>query len=336
MATSQFTLLASSNVGAPQLYGSTGSLITVLDYCLITQSRWLKPLPNSSSLGRDILGCYKQPSGSGCTLFINDNAPTATPGSKEAYAVGWETLTTMSAPCGTGSGQFPYFGQIQINGHITVCKSALPDNITPRAWVMYVDAYTFYFFIASGDAIGKYQSLFFGDIYSDSQTDNYKCQIQGKLADNQPTVAGGDFNDSITILETGISGINQGASGFIQRNLSGRSPSQWITKLGDYTKAITTTPTSITSYTPMAGGLPLPTLTNTLFMTPLLVWEPNTTTLRGRMRGMYHICHPLTSFVDGQIFSGSNDYAGKIFQIVKQGWNGGMWCIETSNQVETN
>jgi hypothetical protein len=54
------------------------------------------------------------------------------------------------------------------------------------------------------------------------------------------------------------------------------------------------------------------------------------------MRGMYHLCHPITSFADGQVFSGANEYAGKTFQIIKQGPNAGMWVIETSNTVETN
>jgi len=34
---------------APYLYGDTGSLLSVLDYCLITGSGWLKPIPNTGS-----------------------------------------------------------------------------------------------------------------------------------------------------------------------------------------------------------------------------------------------------------------------------------------------
>jgi hypothetical protein len=57
---------------------------------------------------------------------------------------------------------------------------------------------------------------------------------------------------------------------------------------------------------------------------------------RGRFRGLYHTSHPLTSVVDGEVISGSGDYSGKIFQIIKQGSNGGFWTIEISNTLETN
>jgi hypothetical protein len=35
-------------------------------------------------------------------------------------------------------------------------------------------------------------------------------------------------------------------------------------------------------------------------------------------------------------FSGAGDYAGKTFMILSPGQNGGAYCIETSNTVETN
>ena len=54
------------------------------------------------------------------------------------------------------------------------------------------------------------------------------------------------------------------------------------------------------------------------------------------MRGFYHLCHAIAGFSDGQTFSGSGDYAGKTFQVVKQSANNGLYCIEISNTVETN
>jgi hypothetical protein len=51
---------------------------------------------------------------------------------------------------------------------------------------------------------------------------------------------------------------------------------------------------------------------------------------------MYQVCHPSSNFSDRQRFSGANDYAGKTFQIVKWGANGGYVAIEVSNTVETN
>ena len=341
MASSQFKIITSADRGAPVLNGVTGSLIPVLDFCLITGSGWLQPSASVKfNSAVDTLAVYQQPSGSKCILYVNDAGPHATTLGKEAQVKGWENLATMSAPLGTGSGEFPYYGQIQTNGHICVVKSALANATINRQWFMFVDAYTFYLFIDSGDAIGKYQSLFFGDIYSLQGPGDYKkCQIQGKLTDNQPTVAGGDYNDSITVMLTGIFGINQGASGFINRSSDGRYLSNWITKMGDFAKAITTTPAAINSFTPMAGGVPGPNTTDkSLYLSPIFINESfgQNSCVRGRMRGMYHLCHPIANFSDGQTFGGIGEQFGKTFQVIKQGWNGGMWCIETSNTVETN
>ena len=68
------------------------------------------------------------------------------------------------------------------------------------------------------------------------------------------------------------------------------------------------------------------------------MWIVETTngSLRGRMRGFWHLCHPASNFSDGQYISGANEHAGKTFQIVKPGPFGGAFCFETSPTVETN
>ena len=66
----QFRIFRSTDAGAPVLYGSTGSLIGVLDHCLYSGSGWLKPFPNSGSAVTSPSGswaCYQQPTGSSGT-----------------------------------------------------------------------------------------------------------------------------------------------------------------------------------------------------------------------------------------------------------------------------
>lgn len=75
---------------------------------------------------------------------------------------------------------------------------------------------------------------------------------------------------------------------------------------------------------------------NSLYLSPVLITEPSTGTIRGRLRGIYQVCHPIASFSDGQTFSGGGDYAGKSFQIIKGMVNGGFCAVETSATVETN
>jgi hypothetical protein len=51
--------------------------------------------------------------------------------------------------------------------------------------------------------------------------------------------------------------------------------------------------------------------------------------LRGRIRGFYHILHAAGGFADGDTFTGTGDYAGRTFIVVK-GANGGLAAVETT------
>jgi hypothetical protein len=75
---------------------------------------------------------------------------------------------------------------------------------------------------------------------------------------------------------------------------------------------------------------------NALYVSPLKWYESPTGTYRGRMRGLYTMPHGSSSFSDGFTFAGGGDYAGKTFQVIRPGVNGGLWVVETSNTVETN
>jgi hypothetical protein len=73
-----------------------------------------------------------------------------------------------------------------------------------------------------------------------------------------------------------------------------------------------------------------------LYISPTLVGESNHSIVRGRLRGVYYAAHPVTTFGDGQVIQGANDYAAKTFMVVKGGPAGGYWLIDTTDTVETN
>ena len=85
-----------------------------------------------------------------------------------------------------------------------------------------------------------------------------------------------------------------------------------------------------------AGSLQTPNSGNSLYLSPIRVVGGCGLICRGRLRGIYQVCHPVGSFADGQTFSGGGDYAGKSFQIISKMVNGGFLAIETSATVETN
>ena len=127
MAVSQFTIYKSSDSGAPVLNGLTGSLLEVLDACLVTgygsqiTAGWTKPLPNTASYG-----CFQNPSGSGLYAFVEDMGSGSAAGA-EARIQGWDSITSMEAGIATGSNQFPTFAQLAIGkGSVIARKSSFP------------------------------------------------------------------------------------------------------------------------------------------------------------------------------------------------------------------
>jgi hypothetical protein len=360
MAVSQFKVYDWGDPEAPKLDGTSGSMVRLLDAVLITgygsktPAGWLQPIPTySSSIA--VMACYQQPSGSGCTLLINDTPPTGSttgsgvpPGSQvggtmDAWATGWEFLlgfTSSVSPSGSGqvgsgSGQFPLplqtglTGIYSTSGSVGWLKSESIGSLIQRPWRIYVDAYTLYFFVGHGAYGERPYSLYaFGDFYSLKQTpDNYKCMIIGRLTNNTSTAPSVETTDYISTAGSNI------APFYIQRNVSGRSASTIAVKVGDAGKCALSNGSA--NYTPITG-LYRSTATgdNSGAISPL--WVAETTYLRGRFRGLYHITtyHPLIQ--DGQIISGSNHYNGKIFQAIKGSASNGVWAIEISNTVETN
>lgn len=332
---SQFIQYASTDVSGPgNITGQVGSLITVLDAILLNgysghaAAGWTRPVGTASNITS-----YKQGAGALLGIVINDNAPNATPGAREAWATGWESVAGVGSPVGSGSGQFPTPAQLLTSGHVVIRKSNTADG-TGRAWIAFADSSTLYLFIAAGDVAGQYYFFAFGDVFSmKGATDSYRCLILGRGVENTST-ATNEWGDT-TVCTTGASPVSLAEVGhFMARTFGGGGTSITVNKNGDLACQTINTATTVI---PLAGNLQTPNgADNSWYLSPVWITEASTGTRRGRMRGFYHLCHPITSFSDGQTFSGANDYAGKSFYIIKQGPNGGIFCIETSATVETN
>ena len=371
MATSQFTIYSSSDVNGPgPIFGTTGSLNRILEYCLISGSiskmaaGWSHPIANSSSAAGDrvVYAAYEPPSGSQMTLFVNDNAPNVTSTGKEAWLTGWENMTSLcnaayTANVGAGTGQFPTPAQLLTTGHTVCRKSAAADNTTQRYWVAFADAYTLYLFIQPGDTVSTYNCIMFGDIFSfKGASDAYRCLLIARGTEN---VAG----PYAQIYSTGVPfGYDAFAAtvgyfpsqadyriGYLQiplighfmpRTFGGGGASINVGKTFDFSKGATGGlggSSNPYGYVPMLGYLQTPnSADNSLYLSPVTIHEPSSYGLRGRMRGFWFVAHPVASFSDGQTFSGGGDYAGKTFMIFKTDTAGGFFAMEISNTVETN
>lgn len=328
-----FTIYKSNDVSAPSFYGTTGSYVALLDACLVNGygskvgAGWTKPVPNTGSGGTfpASMGCWKQPTGSGFVLVVNDNRPNATSLGRECWATGWEVLVDLSSSVsnsvGSGSGQFPTTTQLLTTGHTVIRKSASSDSSSLRQWIVAADSSSFYSFIATGDTAGMYYGFGFGDIYSfkTGSNDNYRCIIMGRNTENSATAATDGF-DLFSAFATATVG------NFMARTFTGIGTSSVAGKHGDGVKG------STTSY---LGNIPFPNATdNTLYLSP--VWVVENSTIRGQLRGLYQPLHPVAQFNDGQTFTGALDYSGKSFLIIKTTPNSGIYVLETSDTLLTN
>lgn len=347
MATSQFTIYTSSDIGGPGLItGQTGSLITILDACLVNgypgkpAAGWSKPLGTLSGS----LSAYKQASGSMLTLFVNNANPNPTAQSKESWVCGFEQITSLTGSTGAGSiftgsygngagfGQFPLPSQQLTTGHV-VWRTSNTNDATGRYWTIAADASTFYMWILTGDVASTYYMGSFGDIYSlKNGTDAYKCLITGRAVENTNATSANDWQDCINVSQ--LTTAQPGH--WMARTAGGVGGSIGVLKKGDGSVSGTNLGNTPSQYS-INGTFQTPnSLDNSLYMCPLWIVEPTAAMIRGKLRGLYQMCHAVTNFSDGQVIQGSGDFAGKTFLIMRQGTNGGIITLETSATVDTN
>jgi hypothetical protein len=316
----QFTIYRSTDTDAPILNGLSGSLLDVLNKCLVegygsmVGAGWTKPLSDVLSTG-----CFQQPTGSGATLFLYDQQTL------HARLCGYETVSSIASGIPTGSRPFPDFGTYSqgiaifgSGGYLGMYKSSTAGT-TARAWYVLADSRSVYVF-TNADGSTQWWSCMFGDIYASRSDiiDAYKCAIIARIS-----------TASVANSVNGMEEIFTNTGKFIQRSAYLNRPTAFIT-VGDYAKAA--------EQNKLSGNVLYPNPTDgKIYLSPVYVTEDNF--IRGKLRGFYHVCHPAAAFTNEQMISGSGDYDGKIFMIIatNQGTGAaGVYCMETSDTLESN
>ena len=312
MATSQFTTYYSSDTSAPVLNGQSGSLNTVLNAILVTgygskpAAGWTLEFTSSNTYG----SCFRPASGSRFYLSVDDGAPFTV---KEARLRGLEVATSWNS----GSGQFP------VGSAFEFTRKSNTNDTTARPWIAFADAYTMYFF-ADQATNGIYYVMAFGDIYSFKTTaDDYRCLLLGHGGAESTTTTGNSTGGNFSLVNAADDGMN------LARTYGGGGVAVAAGKhAGNWYAFTATSMIGLNTY-------PNPE-NNAVYMSPVMVHESTIAAVRGKMRGLYYLAAPLASLSDGETFSGSNSYVGKVFQVVQTVSNGGRWVIEISNTVDTN
>jgi hypothetical protein len=313
------TIYRSSDSSAPTLTGEVGSLVNVLDKCLVagygakTAAGWTKPFTGTNK------AAFRPGSGLQYYLRVQDDAPGAG-GAKEARVRGFETMSDVD----NGTNLFPTAAQ-QSNG-LFVRKSNSADAVT-RVWIVIADVRTFYMFVLTGDVGNTYFGWSFGEFYSLKTNDTGRMYLIARTSENS-----GLGNQEVLDMQISTPAATLGGH-YIARDHQGNVGAVAAAKFGD--KAMDT---GSSSSVPFAGVI---TFTNApdnrIYISQVRL---NTTTggnyLRGRLRGFWHWCHAVSAVSDGDTFDGSGDNAGKTFLMIKGTGNAGIYCLETSDTWEIN
>lgn len=320
-----FTIYRSSDGSAPVLDGTVGSLVALLDACLVTgygakaAAGWTKPFTGTNK------AAFKLGAGTGFYLRVQDDGPGAG-GAAEARVTGYVTMSDVD----TGTGPFPTAAQ-GLGGAIAALsfrKSSAADAAA-RSWIVVADSRTVYVFVLTTDFANVYLAFAFGDIYSFKSDDAYNCIIIAGNAEVNTASFLGDASLTISGTTAGhfiARGHTQlGASVAIGKHTDGA-------KSGGNTYAIGVIPFT----NPEDGGI---------YVAPFWVHDPTTAPVngvRGRLRGLWTPLHPTNSIPDATTFSGSaiGELTGKTFLAItfirSASAIGGTLIIETSATLETN
>jgi len=157
----------STDASAPALTGWAGSLIAVLDACLVNgygskaPVGWTKPWSGTN------LASYRSNVGSQLYVGVDDGAGTT------ARIRGFQTMT--AAGVAAGSGAFPFPSDVQVSGGLWVIKSNAASSLA-RPWVLISNGKIFYLFIDLDTTDTHGTITAFGDISSYKASDS-NCSI---------------------------------------------------------------------------------------------------------------------------------------------------------------
>ena len=302
--------------GAPVLSNpSAGSLIGVLDACLVdgytgkTGAGWTKAFSGTN------LAAYRQGAGSMCYLRVDDGT-----GSFKVKMRGYESMTDID----TGVNAFPTTTQLANGVYAAIGTSVTAAN---KPWIVLADNKRFYLWVGASSLTAAadiststtWQGLFFfGDIISFKPGDAYCCQIIGSDSASNATER--------FAISAALSTVNVGS--FIARNAAQVAGSvnngRYIDYHGSSSSPVIGSSSGVAYPDPISGGINL----GRVYVTN----GAGTEGVRGRMPGLFAPLNALPGN-NGDTFSGTGDLAGRTFILLDcgSGITRGRAALETSD-----
>ena len=288
------TYLTQASSGVPVLNGDVGSLVTLLDYLLVTTLGWTKVFTGTN------IAAYRAPTGNRFYLGVDDTLTL------NARVRGFESMT--AAGVGVDSGTNPFPTDAQQSGGDYIYKGA--NTTTARNWWFASDGKIFHLSI---NAQSYYALFSFGDFYSNKSADQYNSLIMGEISTNNYSYG--------LIVTTSISGTPKSGA-FAARSYTGLGGSQGIYKSIDGSLGSTGIGTGGASYPSAVEGA--------LMLSRIRIGEPiSGSSFRGVLPGLWAPMHskPLG---DGDTFSGTGELLGRTF-VARNVSDAGQVMVETSD-----
>lgn len=291
------TVYRSTDSSAPTLSGTVGSLIALLDACLVNgygsqpAAGWTKEYTGTN------LAAYRMSTTSPATGFYLRIDDTGTTSSR---LVGYETMSDVN----TGTGQFPTSGQVSGGGYLWKSGTA---NSTARPWTLIADTRGFYLYVCSNsttygsDGRVDYDSvIFFGDIVTRKATDGYECVLI------TPTAASG-YSNTLGLVSSQTSTSLQSYH-YIARQYTGVGGSTQVGKCR-VTRWSWNVQNNTIGYS-MPATLYPDKVTNVMDASKIMIFESGGAVMRGYMPGMYELQGGTNIAGDYQLITGAGPLTG--------------------------
>lgn len=312
----QFTIYRNTDPSAPVCNGVSGSLLTLLDACLVN-GYGAKVAAGWTIEFTDTYKRVYRPATGNRLYFRFEDGPPGT--ARETRFRGYETMSDVD----TGTGPFPTVAQLTDGAYVR--KSATVDAVA-RDWCLIADDRTCYFFVATTDTANCWYAAGFGEFYSLLSSDVYNSFVCGRILNNDATPNAGrlDYVRTDTATVTNF---------FVARSISQVGTSLDCDRHGD---------SAYGRNGWLAGTLIYPNIDGSVLASRIWITEPVTSGIRGFLRGMWHFPHAGNSVANNAPASGINELSGRSFLFLNNTEQGaamssyGVYMMETSNTVETN
>ena len=316
-----WTLYQATDAGAPSLSGQAGSLLEVLDACLIT-GYGAKPAAGwTIAFTAGDKRVYRPGAAAKSRKFvrINDTSSLAG-GAREAGIRGFDSMTDID----TGLNPFPDASQVSLSENSLVIRKSTSSSTVARFWRVFADDRTAILFIDHDSLTPPtLLSVYIGEYISYLPNDTHGFCLIARQHENDASVARENLPCSVASQATPISGLLSAWPGhYMAGSVAGMASSVAFAKSGGVLGRFASNTNFGSSYHDILGGvasLPNPT-DGSILLAPFLLTtvESGQSCLRGHLRGLFQFCHVASSVNDGDTFAGTGDLSGRSFMLCKR------------------